>query len=76
MYSWSCYGCTIDPKFMVGSPTGDSWATPAIPKDMLMGADHVTVMSDGKRQIFVAAMRNSGIWRFVEQYMDELTSGF
>ena len=67
MFSWSCYGCPIDPNFMVGSASGDSWTKPGVPKGMLMGADHVAVSSDGQRQIFVAAMRSSGIWRFVEQ---------
>jgi hypothetical protein len=67
MYSWSCYGCPIDPNFMVGSASGDSWTSPGVPKAMLMGADHVAVTSDGKRHIFVAAMRSSGIWRFVEE---------
>jgi hypothetical protein len=66
MFSWSCYGCPIDPNFMVGSSSGDTWATPGVPKAMLMGADHVAVSSDGQHQIFVAAMRSSGIWRFVE----------
>ncbi len=32
-----------------------------------MGADHVTVTSDGTHNIFVAAMRNYGIWRYVEE---------
>jgi hypothetical protein len=67
MFAWSCYNCPIDPNFMVGSASGDTWATPGVPKAMLMGADHVAVTSDGKHQIFVAAMRNSGLWRYVEQ---------
>jgi hypothetical protein len=67
MYAWSCFGCAIDPNFMVGSPTGDTWAKPGVPTDMLMGADHVAVTSDGTHHIFVAAMRNSGLWRFVEE---------
>lgn len=67
MYAWSCFGCPIDPNFMVGSANGDTWTTPGVPKTMLMGADHVAVSSDGKRYIFVAAMRSSGLWRFVEE---------
>jgi hypothetical protein len=67
MYAWSCFGCTIDPNFMVGSATGDAWTNPGVPSAMLMGADHVAVTSDGSHQIFVAATRNAGLWRYVEQ---------
>jgi hypothetical protein len=66
MYAWSCFGCAIDPHFMVGSATGDDWTRPPVPQAMTMGADHVVVTSDGSHHIFVAAMRNSGLWRFVE----------
>jgi hypothetical protein len=67
MYAWSCFGCTIDPNFMVGSATGEAWASPGVPSTMLMGADHVAVTSDGSHHIFVAATRNAGLWRYVEQ---------
>jgi hypothetical protein len=67
MYAWSCFGCPIDPNFMVASANGDTWTTPGVPKTMLMGADHVAVTSDGTHNIFVAAFRSSGIWRYVEQ---------
>ncbi len=66
MYGWSCFGCAIDPNFQVGSKDGDSWTRPGVPKEMLMGADHVAVTDDGNHYIFVAAMRSSGIWRYVE----------
>jgi hypothetical protein len=67
MWAWSCFGCVIDPKFMVGSANGDTWTSPGVPKTMLMGADHVAVTSDGSHYIFVAAMRSTGLWRYVEQ---------
>jgi hypothetical protein len=67
MYSWSCFNCTIDPEFLVGSANGDSWTPTSVPAAMLMGADHVTVTSDGTHSIFVAAMRNYGLWRYVEE---------
>jgi hypothetical protein len=67
MFAWSCFGCPIDPKFMVGSASGEGWTMPGVPKGILMGADHVAISSDGTHKIFVAAMRSSGIWRFVEQ---------
>ncbi|MEI9947735.1 MAG: hypothetical protein WDO74_01855 [Pseudomonadota bacterium] len=67
MYSWSCFNCTVDPKFLIGSANGDSWTPAEVPAPMLMGADHVTVTSDGTHNIFVAAMRNYGIWRYVEE---------
>jgi hypothetical protein len=67
MYAWSCYDCTINPNFMVSSASGDVWTSPAVPTAMRMGADHVAVTSDGTHQIFVAAMRNAGLWRYVEQ---------
>jgi hypothetical protein len=67
MYAWSCFGCAIDPNFMVGSATGEGWTKPGVPKTMAMGADHVAVTSDGSHHIFVAAMRNSGLWRYVER---------
>jgi hypothetical protein len=34
---------------------------------MLMGADHVAVAFDGSHYIFVAAMRSSVLWRYVEK---------
>jgi hypothetical protein len=67
MYAWSCFGCPIDPNFMVGSANGDAWTSPGVPKTMLMGADHVAVTSDGVHNIFVSAFRSSGIWRYVEE---------
>jgi hypothetical protein len=67
MYSWSCFGCTIDPNFMVGAANGDTWNSPGVPEEMLMGADHVAVTTDGTHYIFVAAMRSTGIWRYVEE---------
>jgi hypothetical protein len=67
MYAWSCFGCTIAPNFLVGSAAGDTWTNTAVPAAMLMGADHVTVTSDGTHYIFVAAMRSTGLWRYVEQ---------
>ncbi len=67
MYSWSCFNCTVEPHFLIGSADGDSWTPTAVPAAMLMGADHVAVTSDGQHDIFVAAMRNYGLWRFVEQ---------
>ena len=67
MWAWSCFGCVIDPKFMVGSANGDTWTSPGVPKTMLMGADHVAVTSDGSHYIFVAATRSTGLWRYVEQ---------
>lgn len=66
-FAWSCFNCTIDPNFQVGSKHGDTWSRPGVPKEMLMGADHVAVTNDGNHYIFVAAMRNSGIWRYVEE---------
>jgi hypothetical protein len=67
MFSWSCFGCAIDPNFRVGSVNGDTWTTPGVPAAMLMGTDRVAVTNDGTHYVFVGAMRNAGIWRYVEQ---------
>jgi hypothetical protein len=67
MWAWSCFGCPIDPNFMVSDAPGDTWTKPGVPKTMLMGADHVAVTNDGAHYIFVAATRSSGLWRYVEQ---------
>ena len=67
MFAWSCFGCTIDPKFQIASAKGDSWAESAVPATMLMGADHVAVSKDADHYVFVSAMRSTGIWRYVEK---------
>ena len=67
MWGWSCFGCAIDPKFQIGSKSGDNWTLPGVPAGITMSADTIAVTSDGSHYIFVGAFKSDGVWRYVEQ---------
>lgn len=67
MWAWACSGCDLGSGFTVAPlPAGDAWTKPAVPADMIIGANHIAVTSDGTHNIFVGTMWKSGIWRYVE----------
>jgi hypothetical protein len=62
-------GGTIDPAFQVAfQPGTGSWVMPGTPAAMSQGggASAVVVVNDGTNNIFVGAMLNAGVWRYVE----------
>jgi hypothetical protein len=66
MWGWACSGCDLGASFSVASLSGDDWSTPAVPGDLIIGANHMAVTSDGNHVIFVGTMWASGVWRYIE----------
>ena len=58
---------SVGPNFEVGSQPGTTtWVAPGTPTGLADGMGAVTVVNDGTSNIFVGAMFNSGVWRYVE----------
>jgi hypothetical protein len=58
---------TIDPAFEVGAQPGTGmWVPPGTPAELNQGSAQISVLNDGAHYIFVGAMYNSGVWRYVE----------
>jgi hypothetical protein len=68
MWAWACAGCDLGSGFTVAPlPAGDTWTKPEVPTAMNIGANHITVTSDGTHTIFVGTMWSAGVWRYVEE---------
>jgi hypothetical protein len=60
-------GSTTAPSFQVASQPGTgTWVAPGTPASLTQGPAQVAVVNDGTHNIFVGAMFNSGVWRYVE----------
>lgn len=60
-------GGTAGPSFQVGSQPGTGqWVAPTTPPSLRQGPAQVAVLNDGANNIIVGAMRNDGLWRYVE----------
>jgi Fibronectin type III domain len=60
-------GGNAAPAFEVGSQPGNgTWVAPGTPAGLTQGPAQVAVVNDGTHNIFVGAMFNSGVWRYVE----------
>jgi hypothetical protein len=58
---------SINPNFQVASQPGTgTWVAPGTPPGLADGAASITVVNDGTQNIFVGAMFNSGVWRYIE----------
>ena len=66
MWGWACAGCDLGASFRVSPLPGDTWTEPEVPADLVIGANHVAVTSDGTHDVFVGTMWAAGIWRYVE----------
>lgn len=66
MWGWACSQCDLGASFSTASLAGDDWTTPAVPPELIIGANHIAVTSDGEHQIFVGTMWASGVWRYIE----------
>jgi photosystem II stability/assembly factor-like uncharacterized protein len=68
MYGWACGSCDIDPNWEFAPLPGTTWTYATVPAAMTAGSgpNSVVVTNDGNHEIFVAAMWNTGIWRYVE----------
>jgi hypothetical protein len=57
----------VDPAFEVAAQPGTgTWVPPGTPAELNQGSAQISVVNDGTHYIFVGAMYNSGIWRYVE----------
>lgn len=60
-------GGSAPPAFQLGAQPGSGiWVAPGTPADLTQGPAQVAVVNDGTSNILVGAMRNNGIWRYVE----------
>jgi fibronectin type 3 domain-containing protein len=60
-------GGASDPAFEVASQPGTgTWVAPGTPAALTQGSAQISVVNDGTHNIFVGAMFNSGVWRYVE----------
>jgi hypothetical protein len=60
-------GISANPNLAVAAQPGTgTWVTPGTPVGMVQGPAQVAVVNDGTNNIFVGAMWNSGLWRYVE----------
>jgi hypothetical protein len=60
-------GGVAGPDFTVASQPGTgTWVTPGTPAGLAQGPAEVAVVSDGSHNILVGAMRNNGLWRYIE----------
>ncbi len=70
---YAMYGWPVGPNTTLGSdfevaaqPGTGTWTAPSIPSGIAQGASHFVVVNDGTHNILVGAMRNSGVWRYIE----------
>ena len=55
------------PAFETAAQPGTgTWVAPAVDPNLSQGVSMVAVINDGTHNIFVGAMWNSGIWRYIE----------
>jgi len=66
MWAWACSRCDLGANFSVAPLAGMPWTSPDVPAEMIIGANHIAVTSDGTHNIFVGTMWASGMWRYVE----------
>jgi hypothetical protein len=60
-------GGSVNPAFEVASQPGTgTWVEPGTPAGLTQGPAQISVVNDGTHNIFVGAMFNSGVWRYVE----------
>lgn len=66
MWGWACSDCDLGASFAVAPLPGDDWEAPPVPANLVIGANHMAVTSDGNHHVFVGTMWNAGVWRYVE----------
>jgi hypothetical protein len=60
-------GNTFNPNFQVGAQPGTgTWVTPNVLGGLSQGPGQISVVNDGTHNVFVGAMWNAGLWRYVE----------
>jgi hypothetical protein len=66
MWGWACADCDLGANFKVAPLPGDTFSMPAVPPDLIIGANNIAVTSDGIHDMFVGTMWSSGVWKYVE----------
>lgn len=67
MWGWACADCDLGAGFHAADlPDATTWDALDVPADLVIGANHVAVTSDGTHDIFVGTMWSTGMWRYVE----------
>jgi photosystem II stability/assembly factor-like uncharacterized protein len=67
MWGWACAHCDLGASFQSAPlPEGNNFTKLDVPAELVIGANHIAVTSDGSHQIFVGTMWSTGIWRYVE----------
>ncbi len=66
MWGWACSECDLGAGFMTAPLPGDDWSMPPVPAELIIGANHIAVTSDGTHDVFVGTMWSEGVWRYVE----------
>lgn len=60
-------GGVVDPSFQVGAQPGTgTWVAPGTAPGLTQGPAQVAIVNDGTHNIFLGAMFNAGMWRYVE----------
>jgi hypothetical protein len=60
-------GGTNNPAFEIAAQPGTgTWVAPGTPSGLTQGSAQITVVNDGTHNIFVGAMWNNGVWRYIE----------
>jgi hypothetical protein len=60
-------GGSINPGFQVAAQPGTgTWVAPGTPAGLAQGPAQVGIVNDGAHNVFVGAMFNSGLWRYIE----------
>ena len=60
-------GGVNNPAFEIASQPGTgTWAAPGTPAALTQGSAQIAVVNDGTHNVFIGAMWNSGVWRYVE----------
>ena len=56
-----------DPAFEVAAQPGTgTWVMPGTPAGLTQGSAQVSVVNDGTHNVFLGAMWNAGLWRYIE----------
>jgi hypothetical protein len=60
-------GGSTNPSFEIAAQPGTgNWVAPGTPAGLTQAAGQIRVVNDGTHNVFVGAMWNSGVWRYIE----------
>jgi len=66
MYGWASL-TPVNPTFELATQPGTgTWTSPSLPAGLTIGSAQVATVNNGTSNIFVGAMWNNGVWRYIE----------